>query len=121
MALKRGGTGKRLDGAEQQRGFEQVVLDNMQSLDEMQHFGLAAARAVYHAVEVVPVVAQYLFDDRGVGPCRGEHQFTHGQILTRHLVGEFVFPGVDQIRRNVVVETLWVFRGQVVGKYVVPG
>ena len=48
-----GPVGSRLlvDGAEQRRNGEEIILDDMQVLDEVEHLGLCATGAVYHAVE----------------------------------------------------------------------
>ena len=56
-----------VDSTEQGWDREEVVLDDVQVLDEMQHLGLRTARTMYHAVDVMAHGIEHLLDYGSVG------------------------------------------------------
>ena len=66
-----------LDGAEQGRYGEEVVLDDAAVVAyEVQHLGLCAAGAVYHAVDFGTKRVEQLLHYRGVGAGGGEDELS---------------------------------------------
>ena len=56
-----------LDGLEDRRDGQEVVLDVVHSGAKANTLGLAAAGAVHHAVDAVAVLGEQFFDDGCVG------------------------------------------------------
>mgnify|MGYP003299334699 CR=1 FL=1 len=58
-----------VNGLEEGRHGEHVVLDDVKLVDEVQNLGLRTARAVYHAMDVVAHLVEDLLDDGSISTC----------------------------------------------------
>ena len=105
--------------AEEWRDGEEVVFNHVEFVDEVQHFGLGAAAAVYHAADVCAVLVEYAPDDRGVGAGGGEDHFACIHSGYFGGVGESPRAAVDYVLWQVVVVAHGVLRGIEFGKDVV--
>lgn len=81
---------------EQWRNWEEVVLDDMEVLDEVQHLGLCAARAVYHAMNLMTHCIEHLLYDGSVGTGWAEHQLASIEWRTLDSIGQLQATTVDK-------------------------
>ncbi len=83
-----------LDGLEDWRNGQEVVLDVVHPGAEANALGLAAAGAVHHAVDAVAVFGEQLLDDGRVGAGGAEQGVAYGHVglgqRVVHLVGAAV-------------------------------
>ena len=110
-----------LDNPEQQRRFEQIVLDHVQLVDKMQNFGLSAATAMDHAADIAAVLLQHCPNNRSVRPRRRQHQFANRQRTSLYGIGQTVFTGINQIFGNLRIERFRILLADDLRKNVVPG
>ena len=64
-----------LNQLEQGRNGEHIILHDVHILHEIHHFGLGTTGAVYHAVNLFPVLVKHLLDYRDVRTGRRQYQF----------------------------------------------
>ena len=108
------------NGLEEGRHGEHVVLDDAAVFThKVQHFGLCAARAVYHAVYFGTHLVEQTLDDGSIGASGGEHQAAGVERCALNGVGESVRSAVDKFLGHGLVVAFGIFLGQVFGKHVV--
>ena len=93
----------------------------MHILHEIHHFGLGSTGAVYHTVNLFPVLVKHLLDYRDIRTGRRQYQFPGINAQSGNFVCQFTFSGVNEFFRNGVVIALRVFLRQIFGKYDVTG
>ena len=108
-----------VDGLEERRHGEHVVLDDVQFVDEVQDLCLCATRAVHHAVYVVAHLVEDLLDDGSVGAGGGEHQFARIDGTSLDGVGQVLGARVYQFTGYRLVVALRVLLCEVLGEHVV--
>src|SRR5690606_28848568 len=87
-----------LNKPEQRRCLKEVILDNVEVIDEVKYFGLRAATAMYHAVDNIPEILEYLDKNWGVGTGRGEYQLADIYVKAGYAVCHIVRSGVNEFR-----------------------
>ena len=87
---------------------------------EVKHFGLRTTRAMYHAMNLRTKLVEQFLHHRGVGAGRGQHQFASADRSTLHFVLQGIASAKYQFLRYLMVETLWIFHGKILGKHIVP-
>lgn len=110
-----------LDEREKRRGGEEIVFDDAQAGSEFHHFGLAAAGAMDHAVEVWPQLREELFYHRQIGAGRGEEQLAYVDAGHGRGFAEAATAAIDKLLVGAGVVAFGVAGGVVVAEHVVAG
>src|SRR5690606_5309867 len=85
------------DDSKQRRNVEEIVFDNMQAVDEVQHFCLCSAAAVDNTMNALAVLGEHLHHNRSVGACWGQYKLTRVNAHLGNHIGYFVMPGIHEI------------------------
>ena len=110
-----------MDEVEQRRHGEEIVLYHMFSFDKVHYFGLCAARAVYHTMDIRTHLVKQFLDYRSVCAGGGEYEFSGIYRCAFHFIGQAACPGIYQFCRNCMIVAFRIFFGKFVTEHVVPG
>ena len=110
-----------MNHAEEGRHGEEVVLDHMQMVYEVEHLGLSAAAAVYHAADVRAVLVEDATDDGGIGAGGGEDHMASVDSGYFGWVGKAAAAAIDHFGREVVVVAHGEVLGVVLGEDIMAG
>lgn len=106
---------------EERWNVEQVVFDDVDVVDEVEHFGLCAAAAMHHAVDLAAQLPEHFDDDGRIGARWGQHQLACVDGRSGYGVGQATFAGIDKPRGDVAVVGLGIFYSVVFVEDVVTG
>ena len=110
-----------LDGAEEGRHREKIVLDDVDVLDEVHDLGLRTARAVNHTVDLRTELVEEFLDHGSVCARRAEYEFASVDGAALNGVGEFEATGVDEVVGNGGIVCLRVFLSEIFGEDIMTG
>ena len=111
-----------MDGTEQGRHGEHIVLDDAAVVaHEVQHLGLCATCAMYHAVDFGAQLVKQALDDGSIGAGGGEHQLSGIDRRTVDGISQLILAAIHQVVGYCVVVALGIFLCQILGKDIVAG
>ena len=88
----------------------------MQVLDEVEHLGLCATGAVYHAVNLLTHTIEHLLDDRGIGARGAEDKFAGIEGTALNGVGKMKPTTINEVLGHCVIVGLGILLCQILGE-----